>query len=336
MADRIAYFLFIAALVFTTLGYGGVHQPIIAIYYLLVIGAGISVAVYSRRTSANVPSRELLQIPLIGAAAYAFIQLIPFGAIASVAGIGEIPRTISLDQFATWSSALQFTAASIYFAGMLVCLNSAKRIRWLFIFLVIFGFGYAFFAVLQSVLSPTKIYGIYEVVAGAPFGSFVNRNNFAGFVIMILALLLGMLFAGRFSKDQLLLSLTAVVLIGTALLLCDSRGGLVAFVCELILIVFLTRNGRSKRDVIVRGILVFLLVAAIAVGAVFVGGDTSFTRFVETAASDDFSTNRSQIWLTTLSVRRTPTVRCRIRRVRSRLYAVRPDKRYVSRRTSAQ
>jgi len=302
MADRIAYIFLIAALVFTTLGYGGVHQPIISIYYLLVIGAGISLAVYSMRTSATVPSREMLQIPLLGAAAYAFLQLVPFGAVASVAGVGEIPRTISIDQFSTWSSALQFTAASIFFAGMLVCLNSAKRIRWLFVFLVIFGFGYSFFAVLQSVLSPTKIYGIYEIAAGAPFGSFVNRNSFAGFLIMILALPLGMFFAGRFSKDQLLLLLTAVVLMGSALLLCDSRGGFVAFISELILIVFLTRNGRSRRDVVIRGILVLMLVAAIAAGAAFVGGDTSFNRFIETASSDDFSTSRSQIWLTTLSV----------------------------------
>ena len=45
-----------------------------------------------------------------------------------------------------------------------------------------------------------------------------------------------------------------------------------------------------------------MLVAAAVGGAIFVGGDTSLTRFSETATSDDISSSRIHIWGVTLKV----------------------------------
>ena len=45
-----------------------------------------------------------------------------------------------------------------------------------------------------------------------------------------------------------------------------------------------------------------LLVATIIVGAIFIGGESSLTRFAETAASDDFTANRTHIWNVTLDI----------------------------------
>ena len=45
-----------------------------------------------------------------------------------------------------------------------------------------------------------------------------------------------------------------------------------------------------------------LLVAVIVFGAILIGGESSLTRFAETAASKDFSTNRTHIWSVTLSI----------------------------------
>jgi hypothetical protein len=52
--------------------------------------------------------------------------------------------------------ALQFTALTIYFGVMLAVISSASRIRRLFVVITVFGFLFAFFAILQSVLSPQK------------------------------------------------------------------------------------------------------------------------------------------------------------------------------------
>src|SRR5687767_14101268 len=200
-ANTIAFVLCCAALVFTTIGYGGVHQPIIAAFYTLVVFAGISCALDALITGKLNLSRETLQIPMIGAAIYAFIQIVPFGSMEPVAGLDAIPNTISLDPFATWVAALQLTAFSVFFAVVLASLSSFARIHKLFSLIAVFGFFFAVFAILQSVLSPDKIYGIYDVSFGSPYGSFVNRNSFAAYMEMTVALPLGLVFAGAVAKD---------------------------------------------------------------------------------------------------------------------------------------
>lgn len=294
--------MLISALIFTTIAYGGVHQPIIAIYYVLVTLAGVSWALDSYFKGKLTLSSELLQVPILGAAIYAFVQLIPFGTLASVAGVDGISRTISLDPYSTWTTALQFSALSILFAVALRCLNTRSRISKTCLFLTIFGFIYAFFAILQSIQSPTRIFGIYDVPFGSPFGSFVNRNSFAAYMEMVIALPLGLIFAAAVIKDKRLLYITAVALMGISVLLSDSRGGLVALFCELIILLLLTRKSNSKNDLLMRVGLVVILIAAIIGGSLFVGGDTGLTRFADTAASEDFTTDRSHIWAVTLKV----------------------------------
>jgi len=173
-------------------------------------------------------SRNFLQLPLLAAAVYGAIQVIPIGSMAETAGISGIPNTISLDPFATQVSALHFFALFIFFAASLVFINSAARLRKIVAMIAIFGFIYSFFAILQSVLSPGKIYGIYETRFAVPFGSFVNRHNFAAYMEMTLCIPLGLLFVGAVNKDKRLLYITAIALMGVALLLSGSRGGFVA------------------------------------------------------------------------------------------------------------
>ena len=74
---------------------------------------------------------------------------------------------------------------------MLAYIDNAKRLRKIVSVITIFGFLYAFYAILQAVLSPERIYGIYEPRFATPFGSFVNRHNFAAFMEMSIAVPLG-------------------------------------------------------------------------------------------------------------------------------------------------
>jgi len=300
LANRIAFVLLLTALLFTTLAYGGVHQPVIAMYYVIVAAAGIAVSYGWIRAGKVMLTASGLQLPLIGAALYALVQLVPFGTVE--AGVGAVPRTISLDPNATWMTFLHFVSLILFFGAMLSVLNSAMRIRTVAVVVTIFGFAYAFFAILQSVLSPQSIYGIYNVPDGSPFGSFVNRNNFATFMEMTIALPLGLVVAGAVERDKQLLVITAVVLMSVALLLSGSRGGLVALIAAALLIVFLTRKGRSRKELMLKFGLVAVFLVVVVAGAIFVGGDTSLTRIAETAAAGDITTDRSHIWAITLKV----------------------------------
>lgn len=301
-ANRLNFLLISATVIFTALAYGAVHQPVIALFYLIVAAMLILWAVDAWLSGTLRFSKSQLQIPVLAAAVYGFIQIIPFGTLAETAGISGIPRTISGDPFSTQLTALHFLALFIFFAVSLVLIDSATKIHRLVRVITIFGFVFAFFAILQSVLSPNKIYGIYERQFLFPFGSFISRNNFAAFMEMSLALPLGLIFVGAVKRDKRLLYITAIALMGISLLLSGSRGGFVALIAEIIVMLILTTRAESRKKLALKIGLSVALIAAVIGGSIFVGGESSLSRLAEPSASKELTTDRPYIWKVTLRV----------------------------------
>ena len=122
-ANKLAFFLICAVVIFTTLAYGTVHQPIIAVFYLLIAAILILWAVDGFLSGTTRFSTSVLQLPILGAAVYGLIQVVPFGSIAETAGVSGIPRTISLDPFATQVSAIHFfesVALTLFFPSLVI------------------------------------------------------------------------------------------------------------------------------------------------------------------------------------------------------------------------
>lgn len=301
--NRFVFALLCVIVVFSTLAYGAVHQPIIAFVYLLIALVIVIWAVDSLRRGAVRVNRSFLQIPILLTVIYALFQVIPFGSLASQAGLEGIRRTISIEPFWTQMFALHFFALFLYFAAMLASIDSVARIRRLSSVLIVFGFLFSFYAILQYVLSPTKIYGLYDAQhAAQPFGSFVNRHNYAALIEMLIAVPLGMLFTGSIAREKRLIVITAVLLMGVSLILSGSRGGLLALVSSLVFLVIVTGRAKSGNQIAVKVALAALLLVIVVFGSIFVGGESSLTRIAETAKSDDFSANRFHIWKVTLDV----------------------------------
>ena len=300
--SKIIFFLLCATIILTTLAYGTVHQPTISLFYLTGVVVVVLWAVDCFKSGVLRFNKSLVQIPLLAIVLYGIIQIIPFGSLAETAGVAGIPRTISLEPFWTKVFTLHFFAFFIFLAALLTFIDSAKRLRMIVTLITVFGFAFAFFAILQYVLSPTKIYGIYEPLNAQPFGSFINRHNFAAYIEMAIALPLGLIFVGAVHKDKRLLYVTAIGLMGVALLLSGSRGGLVAVLAEVFFLLIVTTETKSYGQIALKVGLAGLLIATIIFGAMLVGGETSFTRLAETAASNDITTNRAHIWNVTLDV----------------------------------
>ena len=298
-ASKILFFLLCATIMLTTLAYGTVHQPTLAVFYLV---AAVVVGLWAVDAFTGGVLRfhkSLLQVPLAAAFLYALFQIIPFGSLAALADVGDIPRTISLEPFGTQVAALHFLALLILLAALLTYIDSAKRLRKIVIIITIFGFVFAFFGILQNVLSPQKIYGIYEVPYAKPFGSFVNRHNFAAYMEMTLCLPLGLMFAGAVEKDRRLLTITAIALMGIALILSGSRGGLIAFLAAVFFLIMLTTKTKNTKQIALKIGLAVILLATIVVGSALIGGETSLMRIGE---ADSSPTTRTHIWSVTLSI----------------------------------
>ncbi|MGE3466747.1 MAG: O-antigen ligase family protein, partial [Pyrinomonadaceae bacterium] len=143
---------------------------------------------------------------------------------------------------------------------------------------------------------------LYKPRAGVPYGSFVNRNDFAAVMAMLVALPLGMIFTGTVRPEKRLLYLVAAGLMGTSLLLSGSRGGAVALVAEILLLIIISTRARGTKNLALKAALSLLLAASAVGGAVFVGGETSISRFADSAGAEDISSNRTHIWGVTLKV----------------------------------
>ena len=152
------------------------------------------------------------------------------------------------------------------------------------------GFVVAGLGILQKFSRTDKIYWLVDLPSTAsPFGSFVNRNNFAGFVNMIIPIALSVFiskqsFLYKGSKNQFSLSrnmrkillalepwlinnwmcLLAIFTMISGLVLSTSRGGFVSFFCCLIIFfIMFTVSGKydenSPRSIVVLAMIISIL-----------------------------------------------------------------------------
>jgi len=123
-----------------------------------------------------------------------------------------------------------------------------------------FGFVISIFGILQHLTFNGKLYWFREMhYGGIPFGPYVNRNHFAGFVELILPLALVPLVLGRVRRERWpVVGLFAVVPIG-ALFLSVSRGGIVSFGVELAVLALVMIQRRTMGKQLFAGAAVLLL-----------------------------------------------------------------------------
>ncbi|MDP9340076.1 MAG: O-antigen ligase family protein [Acidobacteriota bacterium] len=105
-------------------------------------------------------------------------------------------------------------------------------------FVMIFGFLVATFGILQHLTFNGKLYWFREMhYGGIPFGPYVNRNHFAGFAELFIPMALVPLMLGKVRRERLfIVGLFAVVSIGS-LFLAASRGGVISFAVQVVVIV---------------------------------------------------------------------------------------------------
>lgn len=123
-----------------------------------------------------------------------------------------------------------------------------------------FGFLISLFGVLQHLTFNGKLYWFREMeFRGIPFGPYVNRNHFAGFVELMLPLSLVPLVLGRVRRERWpVVGLFAIIPIG-ALFLTASRGGIISFGVELAVLALMMIQRRMQGKQLFSGAAVLLL-----------------------------------------------------------------------------
>lgn len=308
LASRFAFLVICIAIVLSALAYGTVHYWALEFFNLGALTVLCLWVVDAWRLGRVRISKNSLQLPLLGLILLGVVQLLPLR--TSLTGSST---PLSLDPYSTRLVLVQIGSLFVYFAATLVFIDTPRRLRILVRTILIFGFCLAVFGLTQSFTSPTKVYWLRDLKESTAFGPFINRHHFAGYMEMTIALPLGLLFSSTIETEKQILYLFAAGLMGVALVMTGSRGGIISLVAEIIFFVIVTgvvrrpsrrRKERTSRfrSVAIRVGMALALIVGLVVGVMLLGGEMSLNRLVDSVNTDDPTTGRAHFWSVTLSI----------------------------------
>ncbi|MGB9179926.1 MAG: O-antigen ligase family protein [Pyrinomonadaceae bacterium] len=274
----------------------------------------------------NVQGRRIL-FPLLALIAFALIQTISWRG-ADVANVKGLWTAVSADPYETWRFALKLAALTIILALLLRYTNSLRRLHILINVLIGFCVVNALFGLLRQTTQHEEIgFFLPYLAKGIGYGQFINRNHFALLMEMGFGLTLGLLAGGGVRSERALLYAALLMPLWTTIVLSNSRGGIMGMLGQLLFTALLftsirpgkifsyqrTREQQSSKlfllasrlmnTLAAKVVLIIVLVMAVAVGILWIGGDPLINKLatvrnevgVEEAAQQG-GASRREIW----------------------------------------
>ena len=304
-------------LVFSTIAYGAVETWAVG-FLSLFAGAIVIFWIADAWLKKELwVSFSKLQLPLLGLILIGLIQLLPLRSSNISSDLLSVPAasSLSLDPYLTKLAIVQLIIYFIFFAAALTFINIQSRLRKIVVAIVIFGALMAFFGILQRLAGVEGIYGLRPSPNAIPFASFVNQHHFAAFMEMTIGLTLGLIFGKATDKDKRFLLLIAAVLMGIALVMTSSRGGMLSLFGILAFVIVANllkkqkdenkssaenrQNYRRNFTIIAGGLT---LILGLFGAVLLLGGDASLLRGVGVTNQQDFTSGRTHFWYVALQI----------------------------------
>ncbi len=171
--------------------------------------------------------------------------------------------------YVTKYAVLQYISYGIVLLIGAECVREEGARKIFALVMIVFGAGYAFFALVQELTSNGKIFWVHSPkFGGSIYGSYVNHDHYAGLMEMLVpipfVLSMGHLLKGG---KRVLVGSCAVLMAGT-IFLSGSRGGMLAFVLEMVLFAALTFGKRRSPRIALGSVAVCVFILALLI---FVG-----------------------------------------------------------------
>lgn len=286
-SDRLLSWTLTLLLLFTPLAFGTVEVWSIAVAELLVLVMGAIWFAQMIRDGRIQIDRTPFTVLILSFLALMLVQMLPlplntikllspaaysvYSVAASALNLQVEWRTISLDPVATREELLRVLTYAMLFWILLNRFREREQVERVIVTIIGVGFFLAVFAIIHKYSSNGKLYWIRETAQGGePFGPYVNRNHFAGYMEIALPLTIGYILAqsplraARLamrerlllwtsqSTSKSILLLFAAIFMGAALILTGSRGGLVSFAGSMVFFVMMAIMKRTARSRTVR------------------------------------------------------------------------------------
>lgn len=275
----------IVVIIFTALAQGVVEPWSVLLFELTVTSLLLLWAI-----RVFVVRKLIITVPHL---AWPLAGLIVIGMVQSVIwtdGAGR-PQSLSFDVEATRSAVMILCCllgCCLIAANFLV---SDQRLRMLAKFLPIYGFGLAFIALVQHFGAGDTAYWPRAVRADGSFGPFINRDHFAAYIELLIAVPIALIVTRYVRGEKTLLYGGAAAIMGIAAIFSLSRGGVISLLAEMLLIVTIglrrsqntphkhrsRTHGRTGRRTI-EALTVTLIIAAIVAGVAWLGAEPVIDR----------------------------------------------------------
>ena len=262
-----------------------------------------------------------LILPLAALLVFAFLQTISFSTGTSPAGISTTTwNAISADPYQTRFFALQLLALTL--AGVFVSryVDTEGRVMAVVNVVILIAVATAIFGIIRQTTQTAVGFGLPLIKPEQGFAQFINKNHFAYLMEMAFGLVLGIILGGGVKRERILVYVAALLPIWTGLVVCGSRGGLVAMLAQFVIAMLVfgimlrrepVREERSKLIRFARSLpatifLLILLVGGVLIGTLWMGGDQLAVRIEESrnelSAIDEArqGVSRKEIWRVTL------------------------------------
>ena len=277
--DRFVFVSLLFVIVLVAIPYATVEPWWISLYECVIFGLG-SLWICQETIAGWQLRQTHLLTPLAFLTAFVFIQSI----------VLPNSRTISADPFETRLLSLKLFAFSVNAALLIRYTSNHRRLRAMIHAVVGIAVASAVFGIVRQAMQHTESGFVLPYLhRDSGFGQFVNKNHFAFLAEMAIGLAAGLIFAGAVRRERLLLYLSAMALLWSALVLTSSRGGLFAIGAEIVFLVMIliwsrgnpqsetARRARVTPLIAAGGLSVCLLISVV-VSAVWLGGDLLVTR----------------------------------------------------------
>lgn len=226
--------------------------------------------------------------PLLAFVVFAFLQTL---SLPSFLQSGTLRHTISADVYTTRQWIVQMLALTLISWLLLTHANTAARRQRLVDVVIAIGAGCALFGLVRHAAQRATGFVLPQLPLGYGYAQFINSNHFAFLMELVLGLALGLVVCRGVNKPRAVVYVLAALPMWLALVLSNSRGGILSLLCQVLMLALLFSLGRGARDsqseprsfanrlrqvsrtVAARGVLLagVLLVAVTTV--VLVGGD---------------------------------------------------------------
>ena len=325
--------LLIVTIAWGTLAFGAVYPW--AYWPLAIAAIGLGLWGIALGGTWADPRTRHLSLALGAIAVAVFIQIvdIPYSWLATLSPsverflnefqIGYLPpgrHALSLDPAATAVAFGLFCAFGLLLIGLVRAIRFV-RLDAFMSQLMTLGVGLAIFGVVQKALIDEvnpALYGFWKPEHGGnPFGPFVNRNHFAGWMVMVLPLVIGyscavvyrsrrpragdwsgwLRWIATVEASRFVLVAFVVVALGMSLALTGSRSGIASLAVAIAVFgaFLLTRRGARRARLMAAVYLGVVLVSAVA----WAGVDRTVDRFGR-ASSD--AGGRLDAWSDTVDI----------------------------------